>query len=116
MNTTATGKNASAEIADDYDNRLRKMFHILADSSRYHVFKLLLQDENFCVGELAQNIGISMPAVSQHLRIFELSGLVIKNRQGLRVCYKLNTQDPLVDLMSRVVQAKEEDYAKNNNI
>ncbi|MGE5691442.1 MAG: ArsR/SmtB family transcription factor, partial [Pseudomonadota bacterium] len=42
------------------------------------------------VGELAEGLPVSRPAVSQHLRVLEDAGLVVARRQGTRRLYRLD--------------------------
>src|SRR5262245_18479589 len=43
------------------------------------------------VGELALHLGVSQPAVSQHLRVLEKARLVRKRAEGRRRIYSLDT-------------------------
>lgn len=47
-------------------------------------------NEVFCVSDIARKIGISQPAVSQHLRVLKSIGLLDANRKGCRVFYTIN--------------------------
>lgn len=47
-------------------------------------------DEVFCVSDIAKKIGISQPAVSQHIRIMKSVGLLKENRKGFRVFYTID--------------------------
>lgn len=42
------------------------------------------------VGELAQGLPVSRPAVSQHLKVLKEAGLVIDHRLGNRSIYQVN--------------------------
>ena len=42
------------------------------------------------VGELAAELPVSRPAVSQHLRVLESAGLVVHTKQGTRHLYELD--------------------------
>jgi ArsR family transcriptional regulator len=46
-----------------------------------------LADEPHNVGELAQRVGLSQPAVSHHLRILRESGVVDAERRGKQMVY-----------------------------
>ncbi len=61
----------------------------LGDATRRHVFELL-RDGPRSVGELAERLPVSRPAVSQHLRVLEEAGLVTHRRQGTRHLYELD--------------------------
>jgi DNA-binding transcriptional ArsR family regulator len=61
----------------------------LGDPTRRHVFELLRGGPS-SVGELAGEVPVSRPAVSQHLRVLEDAGLVTHHRQGTRNLYELD--------------------------
>ncbi len=60
----------------------------LGDPTRRRVFELLRQGPS-AVGELAQWLPVSRPAVSQHLRVLKEAGLVREHRNGTRRIYRL---------------------------
>ncbi|MEW6245025.1 MAG: metalloregulator ArsR/SmtB family transcription factor [Bacillota bacterium] len=57
------------------------MLHLLADETRLRIVLLLLR-QDFCVGALANRIGISPAAVSQHLQVLRRAGLVRGEKRG----------------------------------
>ena len=61
----------------------------LGDPTRRHVFELL-RNGSRSVGELAAELPVSRPAVSQHLRVLETAGLVMHRREGTRNLYAVN--------------------------
>ena len=82
-----------------YDQRLINAMSALGDKTRYKIFKLILENKELCVSEIADRLNISVPAVSQHFRTFELIGLVDKDRIGQKICYKLKLDDPIVTML-----------------
>ena len=62
----------------------------LGDRTRRQVFELL-RSGPLSVGELASDLPVSRPAVSQHLRVLEEAGLVTHRRQGTRNLYELDS-------------------------
>jgi DNA-binding transcriptional ArsR family regulator len=62
---------------------------LLGDPSRRAIFELLARHPS-SVGELAKQLPISRPAVSQHLRALKDGGLVVDTAQGTRRVYRLN--------------------------
>ncbi|MDD1730253.1 MAG: metalloregulator ArsR/SmtB family transcription factor [Methanospirillum sp.] len=60
-------------------NRLRILFHLATDTSG-----------TLGVSDLASRIGISQPAVSQHLKLLKSDGLVEATRVGFHVYFTLN--------------------------
>lgn len=69
--------------------RLAETFGALADPTRARIVHLLLGEE-LCTAELAATVGVSEPAVSQHLRLLRRLGLVASRRQGRYVYYRLD--------------------------
>jgi DNA-binding transcriptional ArsR family regulator len=50
----------------------------------------LLRQGPSTVGELARQLPVSRPAVSQHLLVLKTAGLVEEDRQGVRHYFRLN--------------------------
>ena len=61
----------------------------LGDPTRRRIFELL-QAGPRAVGELAGELPVSRPAVSQHLRVLKEAGLVTERREGTRRIYRLD--------------------------
>jgi DNA-binding transcriptional ArsR family regulator len=61
----------------------------LGDPTRRAIFERLA-DRPRAVGELAGQLPVSRPAVSQHLKVLKDAGLVINRRAGNRRIYQLN--------------------------
>ncbi len=62
---------------------------LLGDPTRRAIFELLARRPS-SVGELAEQLPISRPAVSQHLRLLKDGGLVVSQPEGTRRVYRLN--------------------------
>ncbi len=71
---------------------MANVFKVLGDGTRGKIIRMLASnaDEVFCVSDIAQKLGISQPAVSQHIRILKSIGLLDENRKGFRVFYTIN--------------------------
>jgi DNA-binding transcriptional ArsR family regulator len=61
----------------------------LGDPTRRAIFERLAEGPR-AVGELANGLPVSRPAVSQHLRVLKEAGLVIDRPVGNRRLYQLN--------------------------
>jgi DNA-binding transcriptional ArsR family regulator len=61
----------------------------LGDRTRKAIFELLL-DHPRAVGELASELPVSRPAVSQHLRVLKDAGLVTDQSRGARRIYRVD--------------------------
>jgi DNA-binding transcriptional ArsR family regulator len=75
----------SLPFVDTYGDALG----LLGDPSRRAIFELLARRPS-SVSELAQQLPISRPAVSQHLRVLKDGGLVVSRPEGTRRVYRLN--------------------------
>jgi DNA-binding transcriptional ArsR family regulator len=60
----------------------------LADPTRESIVRLLARGEH-SVGEIAEQLPVSRPAVSKHLRLLEGAGLVRHRAEGTRNVYGL---------------------------
>jgi DNA-binding transcriptional ArsR family regulator len=60
----------------------------LADPTRRAIFERLREGPR-PVGELARDLPVSRPAVSQHLRVLKEAGLVSERRNGTRRLYRI---------------------------
>lgn len=85
------------------DRRLVHAMQTLGDPTRFKMFKLLLADQKLCVSEIAGKLQISVPAVSQHFKTFELIGLVDKQRNGQKICYTVKQNDKFVNKLTQVI-------------
>jgi DNA-binding transcriptional ArsR family regulator len=70
-------------------NQLVKLFKALADPTRAQILTHLAGGD-LCVGALAQRLGVTHSAVSQHLRILREAGLVDGDKRGYWVHYSLD--------------------------
>src|SRR3954471_24925444 len=69
------------------------VFQVIADPTRRRLLEMLGNSE-LTVNEIAGEFDITLSAVSQHLRVLRLSGLVVDERRGRERVYRLNP-DPL---------------------
>ncbi len=61
----------------------------LADPTRRTIFELVVERPR-AVGQLAEVLPISRPAVSQHLKLLKTAGLVRDRAEGTRRIYQAN--------------------------
>jgi len=61
----------------------------LGDATRRAVFELLREGPR-AVGDLARELPVSRPAVSQHLRVLKEAGLVTERRNGTKRLYRID--------------------------
>jgi DNA-binding transcriptional ArsR family regulator len=78
------------------------LFTALADPTRWAIFERLSRDGEQTVRVLTDHSGVSQPAVSKHLGILKLAGLVRDRRDGRQTHYSAQPEAlaPLIDWMS----------------
>jgi DNA-binding transcriptional ArsR family regulator len=67
----------------------RTAMDALGDPTRRAIFEQLRRGPR-AVGEIASELPVSRPAVSQHLRVLKDAGLVTERREGTRRLYRLD--------------------------
>jgi DNA-binding transcriptional ArsR family regulator len=70
---------------------LARAFAALADPTRREVFERVAARPR-AVGELAADLPVSRPAVSQHLKVLSDAGLVTADADGARRIYRLDPE------------------------
>jgi DNA-binding transcriptional ArsR family regulator len=67
-----------------------ELFKVLGVESRIRIIDLLKQRGPLYVNELAEILGITASAVSQHLKILRHAGLVRNQRKGFWIAYEVD--------------------------
>jgi ArsR family transcriptional regulator len=81
----------------------------LADEKRLKILRMLLNSD-LCVGALANHLGVSKPAVSQHLQILRKAGLVKGEKRGYWTHYMVDR-----DALARIAAELSELSAGDNH-
>jgi DNA-binding transcriptional ArsR family regulator len=63
-------------------------FAALADPTRRQIFERIAR-RALAVGEIAEGLPVSRPAVSQHLKVLKQAGLVADEKDGTRRVYRV---------------------------
>ncbi len=79
--TTALDEHTAAHLAE--------LFGAFSDTSRVRIIEVLAQAEQN-VGNVAEAVGLSQPAVSHHLRALRQLRLVTVRKEGRKVFYSLD--------------------------
>lgn len=91
-------------------DRLPVMFNAVSDPSRCRIFRLLMvtRGEDIKVSDIAHIMNMTLPAISQQLKILEQSGLVTRQKTGQTVYYRIKNDDQLVSSIVKVIQDEQE--------
>jgi len=78
------------------------IFRTLADPTRRAIFERLAREGEQTVGALTSQSGVSQPAVSKHLAVLKLAGLVHDRHEGRQTHYSAEPRGlkPLIDWMA----------------
>jgi len=68
-----------------------QIFKALSHPIRLKMVDLLLDDE-CCVTDVVNALGISQSTTSQHLLILKNGGIVHPEKHGVKTCYKVNNK------------------------
>lgn len=71
------------------DRQVTKVFKALSDGTRQQILQLL-EGEQRTVGEIVKKFSLSQPTISRHLSVLKEADLVIDQRKGQNVIYRLN--------------------------
>ena len=88
--------------------KIARVFKTLSVDTRVHILQLL-KEHALCVNALASRLDISTAAVSQHLRILRDADLVVPEKRGYFVHYRVN-EDTLAkwrELSDEILSLKE---------
>jgi len=90
-----------------------EVFKALGDYNRLKILKLLQSKGTLCVGMVSRKIGISQPAVSQHLKILRTVGLIQGEKVGYHMHYRLQLEEftdiHIKDILKRIQIEPEEE-------
>ncbi len=90
-----------AVLALDDARAVARFFQVLADPTRVRLVKALA-DNQWCVSELTQALGMDQPAVSHQLKYLREMGIVTWTKSGRNVYYTLADKHLRDILMSSI--------------
>ena len=79
------------KVPDHTIHRLAEVFKLMADKSRLKILMALAQDGELHVSALCDLLSQSQPAVSHHLTLMRMTGLVGYRREGKHNYYYLQS-------------------------
>lgn len=83
--------SSPVRISDQTIYRFSEVFKLMADKSRLKILLALAQDTELHVTALCDMLGQSQPAVSHHLTLMRMTGLVGYRRDGKHNFYHLQS-------------------------
>lgn len=71
--------------------RFSRFFFALGDPTRQQILLVFEPDEEACVNDIARLFRLSRPAISHHLRVLRESQLLLCEKRGKEVYYRVNS-------------------------
>lgn len=75
------------EIFTEEQNRLAVMLKAIAHPARIAILQQIIQANACICGDLAEELGLAQPTISQHLKELKNAGLIQGTIEGVSVCY-----------------------------
>jgi ArsR family transcriptional regulator len=80
---------AMPEVSEQAVRELAQVFKLLSDETRLRILFYLAQNNELHVTDLCHRLGQSQPAVSHHLALLRVSGLIESRREGKHNFYSV---------------------------
>ena len=80
------------EIFTEAQNKMASLAKVLGHPARIAILEHLLQLQNCICGDLVDEIGLSQPTISQHLKELKNTGLIKGTITGTSVCYCIDAE------------------------
>ena len=75
------------EIFTEEQNRLATMLKAMAHPARVAILQQIISTNACICGDLADELGLAQPTISQHLKELKTAGLIQGTIEGASVCY-----------------------------
>jgi len=89
--TSVASVEAMPEVSEQAVRELTQVFKLLSDETRLRILFYLAQNSELHVTDLCNRLGQSQPAVSHHLALLRVSGLIESRREGKHNFYSVRT-------------------------
>ena len=99
----STSLTTMPPVSEQSVRDLAQVFKLLSDETRLRILVYLAQSGELHVTDLCAKLGQSQPAVSHHLALLRVSGLIESRREGKHNYYSVRTDffgEMLVELLS----------------
>jgi ArsR family transcriptional regulator len=85
-------RGAIPELSDQLEKDLVQVFKLLSDETRLRVLMYLAREGELHVTALCDKLGQSQPAVSHHLALLRVAGLIEARRDGKHNFYSVRVK------------------------
>ena len=88
----AASRQSLPELSDRLEKDLVQVFKLLSDETRLRILSYLGREGELHVTALCDRLGQSQPAVSHHLALLRVAGLIEARRDGKHNFYSIREQ------------------------
>ena len=81
-----------APLPPDAADRIAAAFKVLSDPARLRLLAMIAANDETCVCNLTDEIGLSQPTVSHHLKVLHDAGFVSREKRGTWAYYRLEPE------------------------
>jgi len=85
-------QSTTSSVSEQSIRELCNVFKLLSDETRLRILAYLAQSNELHVTDLCDRLGQSQPAVSHHLALLRVSGLIEPRREGKHNYYRIRTE------------------------
>jgi DNA-binding transcriptional ArsR family regulator len=89
---SANKAGAFPELSDQLEKDLVQVFKLLSDETRLRILMYLLREDELHVTALCERLQQSQPAVSHHLALLRVAGLIEARRDGKHNFYSIRAK------------------------
>lgn len=82
-----------SEIFSPLQNKIANLARVLGHPARVAILQQIMKSDSCICGDLATEIGLAQPTISQHLKELKSIGLIKGNIEGVRVCYCIDQEN-----------------------
>jgi len=90
--TETRSRPDGSSVSEQTIRELANVFTLLSDETRLRILAYLIEREEMNVTDLCERLGQSQPAVSHHLALLRVSGLIEPRREGKHNFYSVRTE------------------------
>lgn len=80
------------DIHSEAINNIATIAKVFAHPARISILQYISNQDNCICNDLVDEIGLSQPTISQHLKVINNAGLLKGNFKGKSLCYCINAE------------------------
>jgi len=73
-------------------NKMAEIAKVIAHPARISILQYISKQESCICNDIVEEIGLSQPTISQHLKVINEAGLLKGTFEGKSICYCLNVK------------------------